>query len=244
MVSRTAQPHRTARADAKPARRASPLRAAATATPRLPRRASGRARFELLVDATDRLLGERDAGDVSLYDIAAIAGVPTASVYHFFPSTAAAFVALAQRYLAHFREIVAAPLDHAALTGWQDIFHIKGAQARAFYNQHVIACKLFLGSEYSWHVRLADIEGNREFGQIVAAACRKHFELPGDSGLVEEIEIAIGISDSIWSLSYQRHGFITDYYARESVRAYNAYIGLYLPTYLPRREQPLPDAAA
>lgn len=224
----------------KPAKRESPLRTA-TATPRLPQRASGRARFEILVDATDKLLGERDAGEISLYDIAAIADVPAASVYHFFPSTAAAFVALAQRYLTNFRDIVAEPVEHASLAGWQDIFHTKGMQAVRFYNEHPIVCKLFLGSEYSWQIRLADIESNRDFGQIIADLYQKHFEITSARGLIEEVEIGIGISDSILSLSYQRHGFITDFYAQEAQRAYDAYIGLYLAPFLPRRAEPLPD---
>jgi len=212
-----------------------------TATPRLPQRESGRARFELLVDAIDRLLGERDAGSISLYDIAEVAAVPAASVYHFFPSTAAAFVALAQRYIAIFHDIVAEPLDHATLTRWQDVFHIKGEQARRFHNEHDVARKLFLGSEYSWQVRQADKESNRGLARIMAAFYRKHFEVFGARDLVEQIEIGFGISDTVWSLSYERHDLITDFYAEESARAYDAYLGLYFPPLLARRDTPLPD---
>ena len=245
MVSRRGQTARPAAAARTPgtkrvAENVNPLRAAA-ATPRLPQRASGRARFELLVDATDRLLSERDAGSISLYDIADVAAVPAASVYHFFPSPAAAFVALAQRYIAIFHDIVAEPLEHASLTGWQDVFHIKGNQARQFFNEHGVARKLFLGSEYSWQVRQADKESNRDLAQGIAGLYEKHFEIAGAGNLVRQIEIGFGISDTVWSLSCQRHDVITDFYAQEAARAFDAYLGLYLPAILPRRDEALAD---
>jgi len=52
--------------------------------PRKPLQQRSRERYELLLDATEALLSERDAIDVGLYDIAKHAKVPPASVYHFF----------------------------------------------------------------------------------------------------------------------------------------------------------------
>ena len=50
-------------------------------------------RFELLLDAADKLLADRETTEVGLYDIAAVAAVPPASVYHLFPTKEAVLVA-------------------------------------------------------------------------------------------------------------------------------------------------------
>ncbi len=216
-----------------------PANAARTATPRLPQRAAGRERFAVLVDAVDALLSERDAGEISLYDIADAAGVPTASVYHFFPSMAAGYVALAQRYLGMFRDIFAEPIDHDSVTGWQDVFRIKHRQALDFYKDHVVARKLFLGSEYSWQVRQADVVGNRHLAESLSQTYARHFHLGNAEALIEKIEVGIDICDSIWALSCLKNdGIIDDYYAEESARAYEAYVGLYIPSHLDKRDKP------
>ncbi|WP_176598256.1 MULTISPECIES: TetR/AcrR family transcriptional regulator [Sphingobium] len=217
-----------------------PKETAANATiPRAPQRVQGRLRFELLVDTTDRLISERGAGDLSLYDIAEAAGVPAASVYHFFPSMAAAVVAVAQRYLQIFEEIIASDLDHAELVNWRDIFRIIGERARQFYNGHEVVRRLFLGSEYSWQVRMADIQGNESYARILARTYERHFHIADPDFLCPKIEIAIGLSDSVWSLSCLRHNIITDDYAVEAERAYHSYLTRYIAELAPKRTAPM-----
>lgn len=219
---------------------------AAAAMPRAPQRIQGRLRFDLLVDTTDRLIGERGAGDLSLYDIAEAAGVPAASVYHFFPSTAAAVVAVAQRYLQIFEAIIGSNLEHADLASWRDIFRIIGERARVFYNSHEVARRLFLGSEYSWQVRMTDVQSNENYARILARTYEKHFFIPDPDYLCSKIEIAIGLSDSVWSLSCVRHNDITDAYAVEAELAYHAYLIRYIAELAPKRVAPFiaPDVTA
>ncbi|MDB5581462.1 MAG: TetR family transcriptional regulator [Bradyrhizobium sp.] len=208
--------------------------------PRLPQRSTGRLRYEKLLAATDGLLTERDASDISLYDIAEWANVPTASVYHFFPSPTAAFVGLAGRYLERLVGMLAEPLDHAALTGWQDVAAIKAGTGRQFYEEHIVAKKLFLGSEYTWQIRLQESLGNKSGAEFIVRDYQRHFLISDVAALAEKVEIAIGLIDATWSLSYIRHGFITDYYATEANRAFIGYMRFYLPEYLEKRAEPLP----
>ena len=65
--------------------------------PREPQRARGRARYEILLDAADAALAERNGSEITLVDAASRAGVPLASVYHYFPSNVALLVGLARR---------------------------------------------------------------------------------------------------------------------------------------------------
>ena len=63
---------------------------------RRPQRKPGQVRFRKLLDALDELLATSNVQDIGLYQIAAKAKVPNASVYHFFPSTEAALLAARQ----------------------------------------------------------------------------------------------------------------------------------------------------
>jgi AcrR family transcriptional regulator len=209
--------------------------------PRLPQRAAGRLRYEKLLDATDQLLSERDAGDISLYDIANRAKVPSASVYHFLPSMTAALVGLAQRYLERLNGMLDEPLDHATLKGWQDVAAIKAEAGRQFYESHIVAKKLFLGSDYSWQVRQQEAVVNRRSAVYVARDYHRHFVIPGIESLVGKIEIAIGLMDATWSMSYIRHGCVTDDYAEEANRAYIGYMRSYIAEHAEKRPEPLPD---
>ncbi len=208
--------------------------------PRLPQRAPGRLRYEKLLEATDQLLSERDATDISLYDIADRAKVPAASVYHFLPSVTAAFVGLAQRYQEKTLDLLAEPLDHAALTGWQDVAAIKAEAGRQFYESHVVAKKLFLGSEYTWQIRQQESRLNRSAADLLLRDYNRHFVIPKDEFLADKIEIAIGLIDATWALSYIRHGSVTDAFAAEANRAYVGYLRGYIADYAQKRAEPLP----
>ncbi|MDB5581468.1 MAG: TetR family transcriptional regulator [Bradyrhizobium sp.] len=206
----------------------------------MPQRSPGRVRYEKLLEATDALLTERDAGNISLYDIAERAKAPTASVYHFFPSTTAAFVGLAERYLKRLVGMLAEPLDHALLTSWQEVAAIKAETGRQFYEDHVVAKKLFLGSEYTWQVRQHESQGNKSAAEFIVRDYNRHFMISDVVMLAEKIEIAIGLIDATWSMSYLRHGCITDHYATEANRAFVGYMRSYLPEYAEKRAEPLP----
>src|SRR5579859_6857501 len=71
--------------------------------PRKPVQARGRARYEAILDVLESLLAESDWDQIGYYQIVERAGMPAASVYHFFPSRNALAGALADRYFEHFR---------------------------------------------------------------------------------------------------------------------------------------------
>src|SRR5271170_7255277 len=103
-------------------RKAAQLRAATVANePRRPSQQRSRLRFEMLLDAADALLSDKETTDVGLYDIAGAANVPPASVYHLFPTKEAAFVALAERYLSGLTVRVNQPAPIGELRRWQDL---------------------------------------------------------------------------------------------------------------------------
>ena len=209
--------------------------------PNLPQRATGRLRYEKLLDATDQLLSKREANDISLYDIAEHAKVPTASVYHFLPSVTAAFVGLAQRYQERILIMLDKPLNHARLNSWQDVVVIKANAGRQFYETHAVARKLFLGTLHIWQVRQQESRANSLAAKIVARDYKRHFMIHDVEFLAEKIEIGIGLIDTTWSLSYLLHGCVTDYYVAEANRAYVGYMRNYISEHVEKRAKPLPQ---
>ena len=71
-------------------------------TPRWPSRADSKARFQLLMQAVEALLQQIGPSDITIQMIADAAHMPTATVYHFFPSAEAAMFAQARVYIERF----------------------------------------------------------------------------------------------------------------------------------------------
>jgi len=47
--------------------------------------------------------------------------------------------------------------------------------------------------------------------------------------------LALELSDRVYARSVHQHGLITPRMAEEGMRVFDAYVGLYLPMYLPKR---------
>ncbi|WP_160000095.1 TetR/AcrR family transcriptional regulator [Roseomonas sp. 18066] len=203
-------------------------------TPRQPQRARGHARFEALLNAAEALLREQDAAAISLQDVARLAEAPLASVYHYFPNPSALFLGLAQRSLLAFDDLYARPVGRVP-DSWPALCRILWNRARLFYEENPAAMKLFLGPDVGWKIRQTDLESNSRLGQRQHELVRQHFHIPDDPEMARRFALSITISDSIWSLSYIRHGTITDAMAKEAADAREAYLALYIPLRAARR---------
>jgi len=210
--------------------------------PRAPSRKPGVQRHSLLLDATEALLQTGNPNDVGLYQIAERAGVPPGSVYHFFPTKEAAFVALANRFTSRLMDVHRAPIEARAIGNWTDLYRIDTRRAMEFYNSSQPALKIFYGG-------FGGIE-EREVDRVVAQTMAAHnyarmnriFHMPYLSNPGAKFEVRLAILDSIWTLSTRKHGRITEDYYEESYAACVAYSRIYLPERIERRQE-LIDAA-
>lgn len=201
---------------------------------RAPMRKRGIERFEHLLDATAAVLGERPDEDISLAQIAEKAGVPLASVYHFFPNRNAALEALAKRY--HQRIGDLAMIDGQGIPDrWQDLFASRIRRSAAYLNSEPAALRLFMGAGVSAEIRNVDVEGNAALAAKRAAYMRDIFDLPAMPDLEQRIATALALIDGIWALSYSEHRRITDAYVEEGILATTAYLRCYLPERLQPR---------
>lgn len=203
------------------------------------RQARGRQRAGRILDAADGLIRRDGHIGLSLQQVAEAAGIPPASLYHYFPTSQALLIGLAQRYIAAFEMLASQELDHARLTSWGDLCAQHAETALRFYHEHPVAMRLFLGPESGWEIRNADLAANRRIGGLYYRKLIRHFVVAESATLEEAMAIAVTISDSVWAMSFARSGEVEPAMAREALRARLAYLRLYVGEHVEKRSRPL-----
>lgn len=206
------------------------------AGPRAPSRGRGVLRYTALLDATAELLQDEAPDAIGLYQIAKRAGVPPASVYHFFPTKEAAYVALASRCSDELLEVHRQPIRARLVQSWQDLYRIDARRAMEFYNSHPPYLKISYGGYGGVDAHNVDKVLALSFSSSSYNRLNRIFHMPFIKEPERKFEVRIGILDSVWQISVRRHGQITEEYFEESMRAAIAYGRLYLPEYIEPRE--------
>lgn len=207
-----------------------------SAEPRLPNQKRSRERFERLLDVVDEILIDQDLRQVSIHDIARRAGVPAASVYHFFPTKEAASVALADRYLKQLTEHN--HIDESELrriTRWQDLIRRNIEDSANFYNEHQVILKLFFGGTVLEEIRTRDVQHIKSISGSHYSVMNAIFEMPYLPDYEIKFSTLWSICDGITMTSYQRHGRVTPEFKQEMIEAALAYCRTFLPEVLPLR---------
>ena len=202
---------------------------------RRPQRKPGQVRFRKLLDALDQLLATSNVQDIGLYQIAAKAKVPNASIYHFFPSTEAALLALAEVHHDALLELSKLPLD-VPPARWQDLFRQKVTGAAEYHNSHPAALRLFLGANISVEVKSADISQYHRLVEARSQLLSHYFHVPIVPDWERRLSTYFAMIDGVFSLSYSETGYIRDDYIAEAHQAGIAYLRCYLPEILVPRD--------
>ncbi|MEW6632271.1 MAG: TetR/AcrR family transcriptional regulator [Pseudomonadota bacterium] len=203
---------------------------------RRPQRKPGQLRFRKLLEALDELLVTSNVQDIGLYQIAAKAKVPNASVYHFFPSTEAALLALAEVHHNALLELSMLPLE-VRPARWQDLFRLKVTSAAQYHNNHPAALRLFLGANISLEVKTADISQLHRLVDGRSQLLSYYFHVPSVPDWERRLATYFSMIDGVFSLAYSEHGYIRDDYIAEAHLAGIAYLRCYLPEILVPRDQ-------
>ena len=211
-----------------------PTKPRSTTAARQPLRERGIRRFQALLAATETLLETNDPDAIGLYQIAEHANAPPASVYHFFPSKEAAFLALSESYNERMKTCLEQPIDARELSSWQNLMEIDIRRCIDFHNKHVPMMKL----SYFGFSGVGSKQIDDKFSSHLASShhprLRKIFQMPELRNAQKIFEMHFAIVDSIWGLSFRKHGKITEYYAQES---HNACVAFHLQ-FLPQRVEP------
>lgn len=203
---------------------------------RRPSRGRGVVRYQALLEATEALLFDADPDVIGLYQIAEKAGVPPASVYHFFPTKEAAYQALAERYLEGLVRMHSEPIEAALVKTWQDLSAIDMRRAMDYYNARPPMLKILYGGYGGVGARNIDIVTTDKLAEAGYRRLNQLFHVPHFPGDEVKARIALGILDATWTISVRLHGKITEEYYQEAFAACIAYRRLYMPEYLQPRE--------
>jgi len=198
-------------------------------------RARSQARIDSILDAARTLLAAEGVASLSIYSVAERAQIPPSSVYHFFASVPALLEGLTADVHAAFRACLQAPIDHDALRDWRDLSRLVEQRMLEIYDEDAAARQLILAQHGLTEVTQADRQHDLELGDLMHKLFDHHFELPKLPDDVDVFALAMELGDRVYARSVQQHGQITPRMAEEGMRVFDAYIGLYLPPYLPKR---------
>jgi len=204
------------------------------ATVRKPRDRS-QARIDAILDAARTLLAAEGVASLSIYSVAERAQIPPSSVYHFFASVPALLEALTADVHAAFRAAIQAPIQHHSLNHWRDLSCIVEQRMLTIYEHDAAARQLILAQHGLAEVTQADRQHDLELGDLMLDVFNRHFEVPTLPSDVDVFALALELSDRVYARSVHQHGLITPRMAEEGMRVFDAYVGLYLPPYLPKR---------
>lgn len=205
-----------------------------TTTPRKPR-ARSQARIDSILDAARTLLASEGVASLSIYSVAERAQIPPSSVYHFFASVPALLEALTADVHRAFRACLQAPIEPTRLNTWHDLSQLVEQRMLSIYNDDAAARQLILAQHGLSEVTQADRQHDIELGDLMHKLFEQHFQLPVLPNDVDVFALAMELGDRVYARSIQLYGQITPRMAEEGMRVFDAYLGLYLPPFLPRR---------
>lgn len=205
-------------------------------TPRWPARSDSKARFQVLMAAVEALLTKHGPSEITIQMIADEARMPTATVYHFFPSADAAMFAQARVYIDRFEKMSVDGRAPDERRSWQEAWRIGLQKAREHFVANVACMRLLLGIDVPRDIQTYDSAFNVRVGQNSAQHFHDYFVMPPIEGLEAICTNAVEINEIFWRKSFERYGTITDEYFEEGLRAVIAYLSTYLPQTLTPRD--------
>lgn len=185
-------------------------------------------RRQKLLQAAYDLLCERDIEEVTFRDIAARAGVPEGSAYHFYANRFDLFTALANDLselfvVAHQRQVPA-----ARRRTWQDLAAYLVEVGARVYAANPPARQLLIGGKTPPEVKQADRMNDRKVGELMFDSFARYFDVPDTPELHAAFYYFIEITDLIFMISVIENGKITPPMLAEAKRAGTGYLGTYL----------------
>lgn len=197
----------------------------------------GRVRRQKLLMGAKKLSETIPINDITLAAVCEEAGIPRASAYHFFPNIEAIFLALRFLNAIEILEVLAT-VETVGYNRWQGymtaliercvhIFHADKTKAKLIYDTNTPD---FEGDGFG-----EDID--HQVIRLVHERLSERYEMPKFEDLEDTLLVTFSIINGIFTLSYRRHGSITEDYSQEASTASIAYLRCYLPEKLPRKNK-------
>lgn len=194
-------------------------------------------RREKLRAAARQLLNERDISEVTFADIAALAGVPKSSSYHFYANVDDLYAELASYYGVELLELISAKPPKDQVKTWHDIVDILIARVIHFYRTEAAARQLFISGKTSPSIKQKDRTNDSLIATALLEMFNYYFDVPELERQEEIFFVWVEIIDTVFIVSQMKYGEITPHMVEESKRVAKAYLGSYLSVDLPLKSQ-------
>jgi AcrR family transcriptional regulator len=213
--------------------RVTPKSKAVATKPKTPKRARGRDRVEKIVSSTIQLLEDHELGDITVMMVAQHAGIGRSSIYEFFPTVSAIFRVIAERYAHEIVENTAHLLIDLNSHSLPQIVDILIDGTVAFWNSRPAAAKVHLGSDASFGLRVMIKDFHRAGASVYYQWYTPDWPI---TPLSEEDPLCTlsVLQYALFSESVQRHGYITDYFRRQTKLVAHCYLSQYTQQIKPR----------
>ncbi|MEU9994004.1 TetR/AcrR family transcriptional regulator [Streptomyces sp. NPDC050848] len=197
--------------------------AQAPARPAVQRR--GMERRQAILDAAEELLGERGYEAATLKAVSERAGIPIASMYHYFSDRYQVDAELLRRHLRAVEELIATALEHSELPTLRDAADVVIDPMRDYFRTHRSCVEL-------WFAGRSEIVSDlvREFD---AAQADRLWSLLVERGLLPAdtprlvLQLAFEVGNRLFDIAYQQSPTGDDVTIDEARRMVTAYLETY-----------------
>ncbi|WP_413732080.1 TetR/AcrR family transcriptional regulator [Sodalis sp. RH20] len=180
-------------------------------------------RMTRVIEAAERMLEQLGPEKTSIPALAALAEVPRASIYPFFPDKYALFAHISQ---IHMRRLADAIADSDAarartLSAWvRRVIDI----CVEYYNAHPVASVLLLNGSFSDTDRAAHAVKNASIGRLLRDTAARLGELQALPASPDVATLAVEIGFACLKFGYVQDGRINNAVRNEALRAVMAYL--------------------
>lgn len=189
---------------------------------------------QALLEAARQLLRKKRKARITLVEVARRAKVSRGSTYFFYKDIDALYAGLLRVLEQQLLEALRAPIRQEVET-WQEVVALVVQRAAAYLRKDIAICQLTIGVDTTPSQKIIDRAADIVVGDTVSSQLDQLFELPRLTNRSRIFFRAIEIADLMLSLSMLEHDKITNEYVEEATRAATAYLELYLPKRLPRK---------
>lgn len=195
-----------------------------TSQARKPVQKRGIERQAQILAAAEAIVTESGTAAATASAISQRAGLPTSSVYQYFPRVEMIFETLAEERFKLKQEELNAAIAGRRFERWQDLLDVLVSSMCKSYSTDPVYPRLFLGLDASHVVRVGAGSRLTRVAQWACDALGQHFIVTDIADLYEPIAIAINIIDAPFLRSIALHGEIQPAYFEEGRIAVFAYL--------------------
>ena len=188
------------------------------------------------------MLETRTLSELELSDVAATAGIPKSSAYHFYSDIHQLYAELAAMQDEELNLVLSEPLPR--LESWEAIVGALVDRSADYFRNNQSAQQLMFGPVTPPDIKRSSRNADVAHGAVFEEQINRQFVLPDIPGRGRLFFRAVEAIDLMFGLSLIEEERLTDEMIGEGKTIACAYLGAYIPRLLAEREAALPNAGS